>query len=515
MNGKIYAITHHKLFAWIVYVAIAVFFCWDNSYFPSFDGATHYDNALLLKEYFFGNETIHTHFVLTPFYIPNIFSHYVLAVLFAVFSFKTSLLLFFFSYFVLYLHAANYLLTSYKVNHSLLFSLALSVFFYSHLVTLGFHNFMWSCVFLFYAVGFYNVKLKHKTEAKNKPYVLFFLILMLLYYANALAFLFLCLFLCLDVALHIKNTNRKHVFKLALSLLIPCIFLLLFYFNKNPEYTGNTNAPDYAELTNALFQPNCLINYSAESEKPYNTVMLSAMAALIISALYVNVKHRDRRVMPSHLFFVMSVFALTLYYVVPDDSSVGMMSMRFMHFFYVFLLLWLLLQANTGIKYLAVLVLVFAGLKKYAETAPKNIASLNQSAEEIIQAASAIEANSSVIAFNCSKNWLHVHFAEYIGVEKPLVLVYNPEVILGWFPLEWNEAEKPNYMFNHRLDIPGVLWQTNGKGAIKKPDYVFLFGETENFKSTADYTDEVKPNYSLVYKTESGFIEVYALNKIN
>src|SRR5690606_14871220 len=110
----------------------------------------------------------------------------------------------------------------------------------------------------------------------------------------------------------------------------------------------------------------------------------------IISAFYVKVKYRERRFIQSDLFFVISIFVLMLYYFVPDASIVGMMSMRLMHFFYVFLLLWLVLQPNTLIKYLAVLVLFFAGLKKYADTAPQNIASLNQSAEEMIKAASAI-----------------------------------------------------------------------------------------------------------------------------
>lgn len=516
MKAKIYAITNHKLFAWVLYVAVAIFFCWENKYFPSLDGPTHYHNALLIKEYLLGNETVHSHFVLTPFYIPNIFSHYVLAILFAAFSFKISVLLFFFSYYVLYLHAANYLLKSYKVKHSLLFTLVFSVFFYSHLLSLGFHNFMWSFVFLFYAIGFYNFKLKHEVETKNKSYVLFFFVSTLLYYTNALAFLFLLLFLFLDFLISIKNISWKRIFKLTLSLLFPLILLLLFQFKKNPPSMGDTSSSNYTELTNGLFKINCLINYASEGEKPYNTVMLYAIITLILSAFYVKIIRNEKTFISSDVFFVTSIFVLMLYYFIPDSASVGMMSMRLLHFFYVFLLLWLVLQSNTFIKYLAVLVLFFTGLKKYSDTAPGSIAFLNQSAGEIIKGASVIKPNSDVIVFNRSKDWLHLHYAEYIGVEKPLLLLYNPEAVLGWFPLIWNESERPNYIFNNQSEISGSLWKTNGSSvSAKKPDYVFLFGEIEDFKNTSDYTDEVTLNYSLVYKSQPEFVEVYALNKTN
>ncbi|MGZ4090002.1 MAG: hypothetical protein ACXVNO_04730 [Bacteroidia bacterium] len=247
------------LVTFTVFGCVALYYCWWQNFYPSMDGPSHFYNSLLLKEYFSGNTVIQTNFSLTPFYNPNLFSTYFIALLYCFFSFKTVAFLFFFLYFIFSFYSARALLKSYNIRLASLLALCMVLFFNSTLFNLGFYNFSWSIIFLFLIISYFRNNLS-LNKRSLKVWIIYVLLLVLVYYSNALTFIFYLFYLLVFEVDQIKwkkksgiNEQLKERFPFIITnllLLLPFLILLICFYIQSP--IGHGGAPNNIKTYNEL-----------------------------------------------------------------------------------------------------------------------------------------------------------------------------------------------------------------------------------------------------------------------
>ena len=119
-----------------------------------------------------------------------------------------------------------------------------------------------------------------------------------------------------------------------------------------------------------------------------------------------------------------------------------------------------------------------------------------------------------MLPLNYSDNWLVKHFSNYLGVEKPMIILENYESDKGYFPVNWNRKSKPNLLVGSQ-NLNSFLcfeWKTNIENPVTKIDYVFIIGNPENVKDSCNTAllREVVAEYRMIYQTEN--CRLYELN---
>ncbi len=91
------------------------------------------------------------------------------------------------------------------------------------------------------------------------------------------------------------------------------------------------------------------------------------------------------------------------------------------------------------------------------------IRDLNKIALNCVITSEHIEPNSIVFPINYTDNWLTGHFCNYLGIDKPIVILENYELDAGYFPLKWNDNFIPNTMLG-KLEsgkLSCLQWKSN------------------------------------------------------
>ncbi|MGZ3920545.1 MAG: hypothetical protein ACXVO9_09420 [Bacteroidia bacterium] len=290
-----------------------------------------------------------------------------------------------------------------------------------------------------------------------------------------------------------------------LLLLLPFLILLICFYIQSP--IGHGGAPNNIKTYNELLiDMSSLVVYGA-AEKEYTQILFYGFLAwLLVNCIIRLVKKEFIR--GGDFFLFLAVAMLVAFYLVPDNSGVGMMSVRFQHFFYLFLLVWLLLQQYTVLVVIGSAFIIYFSVQKYRMIHKDILINLDENARAISASAEFIEPNSSVASFNYTGNWLTPHFSNYLGVNKPLLVTENYEASVGWFPLTWNYDKAPVYTFNNEDLVPN----SNVANRVKEPvKYIMVFGNIYGFRSDSVKFKLVNDSYSKVYESEPLFVEIYKL----
>jgi hypothetical protein len=146
------------------------------------------------------------------------------------------------------------------------------------------------------------------------------------------------------------------------------------------------------------------------------------------------------------------------------------------------------------------------------------IIGLNKDATAIYNASEYIEANSIVLPVNMSDNWIEPHFSNYLGVDKPLIILENYEASLGWFPVKWNTRQMPRLKLGEFDAISGVHWLSNSESTqVKQIDYVFLYGNTKkiNDPDWSELKSIINKSFKLVFSSSDNYIAIYKMSIAN
>jgi hypothetical protein len=64
-------------------------------------------------------------------------------------------------------------------------------------------------------------------------------------------------------------------------------------------------------------------------------------------------------------------------------------------------------------------------------------------AKEFVKISEYLDENSIILPVRSSDYWLDLHFSNYLGISKTLIILENYEACTGYFPLEWNTVNMP------------------------------------------------------------------------
>ena len=510
-------------------------------FFPTMDGAAHLYNSNIINEMVLGNKDLHIHYIFNSMPVPNWMGHIILS---------------FFNLFLPAHVAERILLLSFLIGLPLAFRSLLKTisienihlsyiifpFTYSFIFFLGFYNFLIALVFLLITLNYYIKNEENLTSFRKISSLLF--LATITYFSHLFVFALLLILIATrlgfktffypaDISKKFKQKAIDFIRK-SLYLLLSSLLPLLLFFNYliSKPASSETDFVEFNTLIEWLKNLRPLIAISEQEEQKYTHKIFYIIAALFIYALFSKLYSKSKTTGSftfknltanwksifnlSDFWFISALILLAMYFNMPDsDGSAGYVSIRLAFIFFIFILLWIASQKlNKWIISLAMLLVLFFHFKlnTFYQDATKNIESI---AIDYVDVANHIEKNSVVLPINYSGNWLMAHFSNYLGVEKPIIILENYECLAGYFPLKWNVNTMPDSRFGPITSdsLLCLKWQANPKKKMKKIDYCFVMGNINNGKTQCDsiLIATLNQNYHIVHT--SLFSTLYRANK--
>lgn len=503
-----------------------------GKFFPTMDGPAHLYNSQIIGSLLFNNSE-----VLDQFYqfnsdlVPNWSGHFIMAFfnlfLPAYMAEKIMLL----CYLIGLPYAFRALIKSVS-KENYLFSYLVFPFTYSFVFILGFYNFSLAIVFMLFTVTFWIRK--EQTISTFRNAFILFLLLSATYFSHLVVFGMTVLTIALYLVFNelLANTSYrakplsqrvKQIFTKGLVLgiaALPALILSVLYFFVRPS-VNNVYTP-FEQILEWIQTIHPIIAYNKEIESVFTinlfyillTTFILAIILRIIK-LFAKVKERPSTgySFVNDVWLVTAFLFLALAVILPDsNSSAGYVTVRLISLFFLFLIIWLACQKiPVWYSYVVVLAFLFLNnkLNNYYEPV---ITDLDKIAIDCADAAKHIPDHSIVAVHTYLDNWLTNHFSNYLGIDKPMVILDNYECATDYFPLQWKLESLPSMQLNNAdlVEEPCYKWYVEGDKASKeKVDFIFLLGNSDIQPSACDsvrFTETLK-NAELVY--EKVFCRLY------
>lgn len=501
-------------------------------FFPTMDGPAHLYNSNLLNELLFRPHTsIADYYVLNPILVPNLLSHLILALINLCFpAFWAEKILIVAYLFLLPVSFRS--LTKFYNNTPM--SYLIFPFCYSGLFYLGFYNFSISFILLFYTLLFWK---KNENRLHTKSLFFLFLLTITTYFAHIFTFIFLVISLFFDIVLswwsetiHTKSNIKIYIKKIIFVLvsIIPATALLIVFMS-NTEFETTKEALPTSELIKWIKDVRPLIALGYEQELRFTEIYYHLLVVLSTIIFFMKIQGYKSKyqksilsvtllkqlIYPKNLYLFTSIVILLLYLIVPNSSSAGMMSDRLCLIFFLYAITWIAI-ANYPIWLrkaclIVVLYVNFGLVLRYI----KATNGLNDTAIAINEASHKIKSYATVLPINNSNEWLQPHFSNYLGIDKPIVILENYEASVGWFAVKWNESDFPILRLGDLYNTDCVYTWKSGKKNIEKNiekniDYVLVWGKDKELDHVAN--EQLQKYYKLIYSSSDNNIKIYEID---
>jgi len=501
-----------------------LYFILNLDYFPSIDGPAHLYNARLINEIIFQNNSfIYESININPYPVPNWICHALMALLLQVFEAPMAEKSIVISYLILLPYSFRYLIKIIQPENSLLAILILP-FTFNFLMVFGFFNFSFAIILYFYTLGIW-IKAQQK-QRKLSVFVLAILFF-LIYFSHLFIFLFLILSIFFIEAISYfqkaqyspKFTVIQRIKPLLLSAIIPFAFMAIYATVETKEKIYSFVDSPTLMLWIVEIRPLVIFNHELESKFIYPFILCLLLLTIlkIISFLGKNNQPNLRENKTSIFWGLISSLILILYFVLPDSNRlVGFFSIRLLLLFYLLIIIWLLSQPIRIGFQIAIFLVVF-GITQYRNRYLNDVfVELNKEICFLKEMSKHILPNTVVLTLNYTENWLTPHYTNYLGIDKPMIILDNYEIETPFFPLIWNENTIPNF----RLDTlqsrinPCIKWMSNTTNSTSVIDYVYLHGHESSITSSCekDVWQHVLKGYTPIYENSNG--KLYQLIKL-
>jgi len=495
-------------------------------YYPSMDGAGHLYNARLIGHLLKGDSaTISEFFRLNPVAIPNWFCYFILSVFdqFLPAWIAEKILLLF------YLVGITFsfrMLIKQLCPGNLSVSIIIFPFAFNFLFHLGFYNYSLSFIFMFLTLAYW---IRHRQQTAFSKYAVMLLLLTLTYFSAILTFAFtgICLGM-LQMFYSARDFSGgtalsrvlKQLFREFLIFLITALpgIILSVLFIKATVFSTEESRFSSEELVKWLNDVRCLIVFDYKPEEKWTGQILHILIAMVSIGLFARfygtkADGKNQRLMAGDIFLVPLILTLILLFSIPNASNAGMMSDRFCLQAYLFFILWACTQPLpywSGVIFNVLIVVVHIQLLLLQHDGAIN--GLDKDATTIAEASRYIEKNSVVLPVNMNENWLQSHFANYLGIDKPLVVLENYEATVGWFPVKWTNERMPRAKLGMLDSLPDYRWPSNLRSEqVIQIDYVFIYGNARkvNEPQWSVLKGVLDSDYTMIYTAESFFVSLY------
>lgn len=514
-----------------------------NKFFPTMDGAAHLYNSNLINHLlFYGSSELNNFFAFNLQPVPNWTGHLILSVfnlfLPAFIAEKLFVLLYFFGL----PYSFRALIKTIQPDNILIIYLVFP-FVYSFLFLLGFYNFSIAIIFMLLAL---NHWIKRQNEILSiRNLVVLFVLSALTYFSHIFVFAVLMLEICLYALWQfLEKSGRRngdyHKYVLMSLKKIAGLFigtglfivLSIVYYNSQPA-SGPANFLDKYTLISWIETVRPIIIYNPDIEEAFTKKIFYILVMLIIIIAYTRINSlfssegNARRtgfngffskvVLSGDFWLLSALILLALYFILPDsDGQAGFVSVRVCLLFFLFVILWIASQKlQKWLMIFAAVVVLYFNFRLVLYYSDE-IESLNKTAVNCNALESYIKPNSIVLPVNCSDNWLKIHFSNYLGVDKPMIILDNYEAATEYFPLKWDCNITPNTILGNvgmnqtaclECDpnrYNSVQWRSNLNNVVDTIDYVFVLGDPSlNADSCRmDVMNVVRSDYQLLFSNE-------------
>ena len=118
------------------------------------------------------------------------------------------------------------------------------------------------------------------------------------------------------------------------------------------------------------------------------------------------------------------------------------------------------------------------------------------------------------------RNWVFCHAAQYMGTEKPMIILDNYEANMGYFPLVWNNNVNPYNLLSKDEGIEGQPPFASIAGYKKNAgvtiDYILMWCYNDSYLQNEHFRTffaEINNGYHIIYTSPTGRTILYELNK--
>lgn len=503
--NKLGVLKEKYLFGLVILLSISPFL--GVTFVPSLDGPAHLYNSNLILELLEENDFISRFYSLTSSPNPNLTGHVFLSFLLLIFpAFLAEKILLIF-YVVGFAYFFRKLILVQNSKGVWLTYLAFP-FIYSFVFALGFYNFSLGIVFLLWGLYFW---IKNEKKKLNTPELatLFFLFT-LTFFSHIFVYAVLILVVCTRLLFSFFKTNprisaTRKLKEFSFSSIVS-IGLFIFYFASRPIVHNSTHK-SLITLMEDIFTFNPLVSYSKGRESVFLALVGCVILYLLALVFRAKKKKWSKENLVKDSWLILSLFLFIAYFILPDSNSLGgFINTRVALVFYLLLIIWI------GIHHLAnkliipaIVILLFAHyqLVDYYSHCIKN---LNEVAEHCHEMEEHIEENNVVIPLHFSGDWMKGHFSNYLGTEKPLVILDNYEAVNDYFATEWNweylgEELYKNMSVNNFNCLNKFSYVNQERlGQV----YIFILGDIESQKDPCmtDKKEEINKYFYPVAKNK-------------
>lgn len=409
---------------------------WLLEYYLTLDGPSHVNNWVAALQVFLGNQNFTDCLTFNPQFVPNWISHLVAMPLLSILS-------------PVVVEKIIQSLVVIGIPWSLFSFIGASggkrewaylaiPFGYSMLFILGFYNFLFSVIFLFWALASL-LKTQQRSMGVRIGWVALWSLVLYISHPLMLALLAAGLGL---MALDIWKIQRRVPWMEMSLALFPVLVMgaFLVAFSHESTYTFvPTN-----ELLRWISAGRCLVHYDQLEEK-YTGVLVWAIYAAVTTAVIVSIMVRTNKENRALSFMLLLPFvAFMAYFILPDaDGWAGYVSIRLLFVATLFLIACgALLQPHGGITLLALIVvsLCYGAVLYQRKGTAKALSTVSAA---VRKAAEVLPDGASVLAVNAGDNWILSHAAALVATKVPVVCIENHECGTGYFPLVYTKSPFP------------------------------------------------------------------------
>jgi len=475
-------------------------------FFPSMDGPSHLCNSNIINQLvFYHNSLFHQFFTINPEPVPNWTSHLLVSLLMLVmpaFVAEKILILVILTGIPFAFRTLMQTISPRQTLYSfLIFPFTHSMFFF-----FGFYNFCLAVLFFLVTLNYW---LRHEHIPWNPKRIFTFVLLVTsAYFSHIVIFGLLVILIILHMATGfiagmVAREARfktmilllwKKVVIVTLASIVP--FMLFIYFFYSRPGTRVISYIARKDLISYLVTVRPVISFNIIDESrftKYLFYLVILMVAIGLGAFLTRLARSlfskpaepqglPERLLPRSSFWWLLVSAglmLLLFFTLPDGyGTASYTSLRVAFIFYLTLFLLIsTFRLPWWVGLLALFIGVSADLALLRYYRPK-IMDLSSLAMSVNKTAEHVAPNSTVLPVDGLEEWYTGHFADFLAVDKPIVMIKNYECVSGYFPVIWNKDTRPDCF----LGSPATPRRYMNFGVTKghpyiPVDYVLVIGQ--------------------------------------